>query len=52
MELTDAGEIFPDKPTVMLVTDYPVSSEKHGDSQQSPFIFFLMNFLEKSKNNT
>ena len=32
VEVVDAGEIFPDKPTAILVTDYPVRREPGGGS--------------------
>lgn len=32
VEVADAGEIFPDKPTVILVTDYTASREPGGSS--------------------
>ena len=47
VELADAGEIFPDNPTVMLVTDYPVRGKSNGGSQESPLSFQHDEFLPK-----
>jgi hypothetical protein len=37
--MADAGEIFPDKPTAILVTDYPTAKSSNGGSQEPPSTF-------------
>ena len=52
VELTDAGEIFPDKPTVILVTDYPARNKLTAAPRSRRFHAQPLIFLLKSENNT
>jgi len=49
VEVTDAGEIFLDQPTVILVTGYPVRKAVDSGSKEPLFQFASDEFLLKMR---